>query len=322
MSSIYEWSLNADANGNSDDIINWQEGQPPSSVNDSARAMMRRIAEYLGDLSGTANVQGNGNELSINASSPISKYKDGLRIYYKQNITNIKNLQIQLGNLGLKPVFQSGATGLIPTPAGACQAGCIYEIIYSSALQPSGGWFLTNPTRLSKPAKMPAGSIACFSALTLKSLEWLLCDGSELRKIEYKQLYAAIGDVWGATKKGPDFFKIPDLRGVFLRGFDSGRGLDAKREFASYQEDANKEHTHKIICEEAGEHTHRVLGPGGNVRNSLYPQQSAQGPSTYYKPDIPAIEPAGKHKHNIVCEDDGASEARPKNYALHYMIKT
>ncbi|WP_315957486.1 hypothetical protein, partial [Bacillus sp. IG2] len=43
MSSIYDWSLQAANNANSDDNINWAEGQPPSSVNNSARAMMQRI---------------------------------------------------------------------------------------------------------------------------------------------------------------------------------------------------------------------------------------------------------------------------------------
>ncbi|MDD9333366.1 MAG: phage tail protein, partial [Bartonella sp.] len=47
MSSIYDWSLVAAENARADEIINWAEGQPPSSVNDSARAMMQRVKEYL-----------------------------------------------------------------------------------------------------------------------------------------------------------------------------------------------------------------------------------------------------------------------------------
>ncbi|MEL6093389.1 phage tail protein, partial [Bartonella schoenbuchensis] len=53
MSDIYDWSLTADTNAHSDDIINWAQGQPPSSVNNSARAMMQRIREYLADNGGT-----------------------------------------------------------------------------------------------------------------------------------------------------------------------------------------------------------------------------------------------------------------------------
>ena len=42
---VSKWSLNPDDNATADDRINWQEGQMPSSVNNSARAMMMRIRE-------------------------------------------------------------------------------------------------------------------------------------------------------------------------------------------------------------------------------------------------------------------------------------
>lgn len=42
---VSKWSLNSDDNATADEIINWQEGQMPSTVNNSARAMMKRIRE-------------------------------------------------------------------------------------------------------------------------------------------------------------------------------------------------------------------------------------------------------------------------------------
>jgi hypothetical protein len=44
MASIYDWSTTASTNGSADATINFAEGQTPSSVNDSARALMARIA--------------------------------------------------------------------------------------------------------------------------------------------------------------------------------------------------------------------------------------------------------------------------------------
>jgi len=41
------WSQTAANNATADPAINWQEGQPPSSVNDSARAMMAAIATWF-----------------------------------------------------------------------------------------------------------------------------------------------------------------------------------------------------------------------------------------------------------------------------------
>src|SRR3990167_9448888 len=46
------WSMTAASNSTADDSINWAESQAPSSVNDSARAMMARIAEWYADTSG------------------------------------------------------------------------------------------------------------------------------------------------------------------------------------------------------------------------------------------------------------------------------
>lgn len=41
---LWNWSTTAANNATADPSINWQEGQPPSTVNDSARAMMAAIA--------------------------------------------------------------------------------------------------------------------------------------------------------------------------------------------------------------------------------------------------------------------------------------
>ena len=38
--TLYKWSQTASADATADSTINWAEGQAPSSINDSARAMM------------------------------------------------------------------------------------------------------------------------------------------------------------------------------------------------------------------------------------------------------------------------------------------
>lgn len=50
--ACYQWSKTASSNATADPSINWAEGMSPSSVNDSARAMMARLAECRDDLSG------------------------------------------------------------------------------------------------------------------------------------------------------------------------------------------------------------------------------------------------------------------------------
>ena len=50
--TLHKWSQTAANNATADASVNWQEGQAPSSVNDSARAMMASVAKYRDDVSG------------------------------------------------------------------------------------------------------------------------------------------------------------------------------------------------------------------------------------------------------------------------------
>lgn len=45
--ALWQWSTTAANNATADSSINWQEGQAPSTVNDSARAMMAAIATWF-----------------------------------------------------------------------------------------------------------------------------------------------------------------------------------------------------------------------------------------------------------------------------------
>ena len=54
---------------------------------------------------------------------------------------------------------------------------------------------------------------------------YLLCDGSQVSRATYSNLYTAIGNFWGAGD-GNNTFHLPDLQGRFLRGVDMGAGRD------------------------------------------------------------------------------------------------
>jgi hypothetical protein len=55
----------------------------------------------------------------------------------------------------------------------------------------------------------------------LRTLGWLECAGQELLISDYGLLYARITETWGSSNKGISF-SIPDLRGMFLRGWSNG----------------------------------------------------------------------------------------------------
>ena len=93
----------------------------------------------------------------------------------------------------------------------------------------------------------PASLNASLAALGLAPLVLLLsglstpllaieCDGSDVDRGTYADLYAVVGDNYGVGD-GASTFGLPDLRGVFVRGLDNGRGQDAGRVIGSYQSD-------------------------------------------------------------------------------------
>lgn len=65
---------------------------------------------------------------------------------------------------------------------------------------------------------------------------WLVCDGSAVSRTDYEDLFLCIGTNFGVGD-GKTTFNLPDLRGEFIRGWNSSlSGYDANREFGSKQE--------------------------------------------------------------------------------------
>ncbi|WP_139413001.1 tail fiber protein [Bartonella mastomydis] len=324
MSNIYDWSLKADENAHSDNIINWSEGQPPSSVNDSARAMMQRVREYLADNGGSIdsgfmiNAEDKTTLITLKTVSPIKKYNNDIIIRFKAHGVNVGKTTIKVNSMEEKPIYKATNTGVIPLEGGELQTHGIYEMVYNGNISTEGrdGWYLLNPTP-PKIESFPTGFIATFAMQEIPT-GWLLCDGKAYKRKDYPQLFKAIGDKWG--KDSDTTFKVPDFRGMFLRGFDDGRGLDDNRKFADEQQDSIKSHTHIGNIEESGEHTHNfqykgVGWPTGNIgRLPNYYTYNATLQGT--------TDSAGAHTHKVTLAHTGETETRPVNTTVVYAIKS
>ena len=129
------------------------------------------------------------------------------------------------------------------------------------------------------------GSILAYAGSTAPS-GWLECDGRTLSIANYPSLYAVIGTTYGG---GSGTFLLPDLRGLFVRGWDHERGLDPGRPIGDTQADSLRSHTHTVPRGDAG--------GGFSVQN---------GPST---------------SGAITTSATGGTETRPVNLALMYIIK-
>jgi microcystin-dependent protein len=80
------------------------------------------------------------------------------------------------------------------------------------------------------------GDIKFISSTEIPS-GWFECNGAEISRTDFSELFEVIGTTFGEGD-GINTFNLPDLRGEFIRGWDNGRGVDPGREFGSNQGDA------------------------------------------------------------------------------------
>lgn len=185
--------------------------------------------------------------------------------------------------------------------------------------------FNTVPYAKSAENGVPPGSIMPFAGPANKvPAGWLLCNGSSKAKTGmYQKLFDAIGTAWGDDGGN---FRVPDLRGMFLRGTNEGRtGTYAdpiNRNVGDLQTDLLKSHNHNGSTSTNGSHTHNassayryLVKVGVNTGGGGFDTTAGEPTLT----SAQAIQNAGNHSHTI--SSDGGVETRPKNAAVVYIIK-
>jgi microcystin-dependent protein len=148
---------------------------------------------------------------------------------------------------------------------------------------------------------------------------WLICDGTAYSRSTYAALFAVIGTTAGAGN-GSTTFNVPDLRGSFVRGLDSGKGLDPSRVFATYQADMFAAHTHLQNA-----HAHTDSGHGHTYLASA--GASIAGTGSNFVETSTSIQNTGSGFASILPntatnQNAGSLETAPKNWAMPFIIRT
>lgn len=147
---VQDWSPTAADNNDADPSIDWSEGQAPSTVNDSARAMMAAVAKYRDDTGGALATGGSSNAYTLTSNSDFGSYVDGTRIHVVANHSNTGAATINVDALGSKKIRKVGASGEAALASGDMIAAGHYILQYdASADTGAGAFILLNPVPIS-----------------------------------------------------------------------------------------------------------------------------------------------------------------------------
>jgi microcystin-dependent protein len=171
---------------------------------------------------------------------------------------------------------------------------------------------------------VPPGTVVAFAGASTPT-GWLLCDGTAASRTTYSALFSAIGIGHGGGD-GTTTFNLPDYRGRFLRGVDSGTGRDPNSSGRAAPQASNATVTGgsgnpgnavgSVQVDAFAQHGHYLrvytINVAGN-ENPLATGGKDQGG------DNTAL---GLNTTQVLDSPAGASETRPKNAYVNYIIKT
>src|SRR3954471_3448964 len=105
-SGVFTWSQTAATNASADSTINYQEGQSPGSLNDSARALMASVAKWRDDISGAIATGGSSTAYTVASYSNFDSlaHLGGQIIAFTPHATNGATVTLSVDGLGAKPL--------------------------------------------------------------------------------------------------------------------------------------------------------------------------------------------------------------------------
>jgi microcystin-dependent protein len=223
--AFWKWSRTASSNATADSTINWAEGMAPSAVNDSARAMMARLAEWRDDVSGTIATAGTSTAYTVASNQGFDNFADmnGAMIAFVPHTTNGATVTLNVDGLGGKPLRFGPSLEL---QSGVLIQGTPYVVSYNNS---DGAFYLQGG--FADPYGVPIGAMLDYTGFAAPSSAFVLPAGQAISRTTYSRLftiYSALSLPYGAGD-GSTTFNVPDLRGRVVAAIDNLNGSAAGR---------------------------------------------------------------------------------------------
>lgn len=218
----YNWSQTPAANATADSTINWQEGQAPSSINDSARAMMAATAKYRDDIAGAILTAGTNTAYTVTSYSVFDTlaHLNGQMIAFTPHTTNGAVVTLNVDSLGPKPLRSAPNVEL---QAGTIIQGTPYVATYNNS---DGAFYLHG--FYGNPYNVPLGAGMDFWGFTAPNSSFVFPYGQAISRTTYSTYFEMVGTSFGAGD-GSTTFNLPDVRGRVVAALDNLSGGDAGR---------------------------------------------------------------------------------------------
>jgi microcystin-dependent protein len=204
--TLYKWSQTAASNAAADPSINWQEGQAPSSVNDSARAMMASIAKHRDDITGAIVTGGTATAYTVSSYEAFDTLArlGGQIIAFTPHATNGATVTLNVDSLGAKPLRSAPATELL---AGTLIQGTPYLALYNNS---DAAFYLHG--FYGNPYNVPLAAGLDYWGPTTPNSAFAFPVGQAISRGTYASLFALIGTTYGPGD-GSTTFNLPDKTG-------------------------------------------------------------------------------------------------------------
>jgi microcystin-dependent protein len=220
--AFWKWSRTASSNATADNTINWAEGMAPSAVNDSARAMMARLAEWRDDVSGTITTGGTSTAYTLASNQGFDNFADmnGAMMAFVPHTTNGATVTLNVDGLGTKPLRFGPSLEL---QSGVLIQGTPYVASYNNS---DGAFYLQGG--FANPYGVPLGGMMPYIGSSTPSSAFAFPDAQAISRTTYATLFALVGTTYGAGD-GSTTFNLPDLRGraVFHRDVGGSNRITA-----------------------------------------------------------------------------------------------
>ena len=207
---FYNWSRTAASNATSDSTINWAEGQAPSSVNDSARAMMASTAAFRDDISGAIVTGGTATAYTVTSYQIFDTlaHMNGAMIAFTPHATSTNtvgnDVTLNVDGLGAKSIRGQPSVAL---PTGSLILGTPYVVTYNNS---DGVWYLQGGS--ANAYSIPLGGGLDYWGSTAPNSAFAFPTGQAISRTTYATLFTLIGTVYGPGD-GSTTFNLPDKTG-------------------------------------------------------------------------------------------------------------